>query len=753
MSVLRVLLIAVLAAPTTLAQPPEKFEGAPKNDSQKRAEEARKQFGLAVLLQKQGVFLSAMKAAEEALKLDPDAVPPRRLLAKLYDKVGRPDDAIVMAQSVVERNPADFDDWQTLSQLLHGLGRADEARVALSRGTECESAAKYPQQHLVMLNRLGAWSEKASDFKAAESAARRFVQVLETHRDRFINSSFLSEEDFRSEKADGYERIGRAALGSGHHDAALSAFEQARQVFADRTDAVSKARTHRLHWHLAQVESARGDASAAIGQVQEYLRHVKPGRIEPYRFFAEQFKRLGNVGEGAKRLEAYALRDKDNLPLQLLTAEQIGAAGRFEHAQDFYLNLLKIQVKPEIYGGLFLLYERNGRMPLVLSRLDEHASVLDKDKERNEKTTEKPREHVRAMMAVLAKHPSMVRQLVPLADEERFTQMRQRNLDYNTFERLASLLVRWEDLAGAERLLRESLQRPNRIFRASSDEALLRVLSARRKYADIKSLCEDRLNSVEDNKFLYHYYLDTALAKVGNIQKALEVNEQAVELAFSEGNKFNSRMHRVDILVQGDRSDEALKECDKLLKDFPGARFGRDAQIKSASILSHLRRHEESEQVLRRLLEQDPNDARVCNFLGFELAERNRKLDEAEQLVRRALELDRRAKKFSEAGEDETDPFDQESAAYLDSLAWVLFRKGKLADARQIMEKALAQPDGRDEAALWDHLGDICYRQGDSAKARWAWESAVKFYQADRLPKQDGRPAEVARKLMMLNPK
>src|SRR5205814_7214565 len=140
-----------------------------------------------------------------------------------------------------------------------------------------------------------------------------------------------------------------------------------------------------------------------------------------------------------------------------------------------------------------------------------------------------------------------------------------------------------------------------------------------------------------------------------------------------------------------------LAECEKLLKDYPQPRFTRDIRYRMAAILSNAKRYPESEKELRRLLEQDPNDARACNFLGYELADQSRNLDEAERLVRRAIDLDRQARRSGgEDGDEEVD--DSDSAAYLDSLGWVLFRQGKYAEARQWLEKATAQPDGRQEA-------------------------------------------------------
>src|SRR5262245_32817256 len=624
------LTVICLAAAEAGAQSPDKPEApplAPVTEKEKQELEARKLYAVGALQQKQGLFLSALKSMEECLRLDPDALSPRRMLSTLYLSVARPDDALAMAKSVTERAPDDFEAWQRYGEQLKDLGKTREAVAALGRAVDCTSAAKYPQQLLLLLTQLGSWAEKAQDLEAAERARRRFVAVLDEHRERFRNSGFLNDSDFLAEKADGWEKVGEVCLKSNRHDEALKAFEQAREIFRGRDDETAKARLNRLNWQLAQVHAARGEAREALIHVQEYLRLIKTNSMEPYKLLVEQSRKLGEGAEGPSRLEPFARREPDNLPLQLLLAEQFRDANRFDAAQEQYLKLLKKQIRPEIYQGLFRLCEKFDRVAVVLHKLDEYCIDLDRDKEKDEKKTEIPRKHVAAMMSVLARNPSIVRKLLPLAQTERFNQFRQQNFDYRTYDRLAGLLARWDDLESAENVLREALRatesRPGGFFRASTDEALIQVLMARRKYADVKSICRDRLRTEDLNKFLYHVFLDIALAKLGEIEEALEVNDQAVLLAFSDGNKFYSRMHRVEILQQAGRLDDALAECGKILNEFAVPRFSRRTNLRIATLLSRMQRHEEGEKIVRRLVEQDPNDAEACNFLGYELADRS----------------------------------------------------------------------------------------------------------------------------------
>jgi tetratricopeptide (TPR) repeat protein len=134
--------------------------------------------------------------------------------------------------------------------------------------------------------------------------------------------------------------------------------------------------------------------------------------------------------------------------------------------------------------------------------------------------------------------------------------------------------------------------------------------------------------------------------------------------------------------------------------------------------------YETADKYFRKCLERDPNFAEALNYLGYMWAEQGKKLDEAYELIDKAVKLE------------------PENAAFLDSMAWVLYQQGKAKEALPWMEKALklvTEPD----ATLYDHLGDIYLKLGDKAKARDAWRKSLEI---EKLP-------EVQKKLDALDSK
>jgi len=201
-----------------------------------------------------------------------------------------------------------------------------------------------------------------------------------------------------------------------------------------------------------------------------------------------------------------------------------------------------------------------------------------------------------------------------------------------------------------------------------------------------------------------------------------------------------TRMQKVAVLEIVGRWDEAVVMCRKLLDEFDTPADRARVRYSLASAYWGAKKYAEGEAELRAILDADPDHTGACNDLGYHLAEQGRNLDEAERLIRHAIANDRDDRRRS------GDP-EPESAAYLDSLGWVLFRKGQLGEARVLLEKVTGMPDGAIDPVVWDHLGDVLFRSGEKAKAKTAWEKAAELYLTDSRGKQEGRLDEVKRKL------
>lgn len=112
-------------------------------------------------------------------------------------------------------------------------------------------------------------------------------------------------------------------------------------------------------------------------------------------------------------------------------------------------------------------------------------------------------------------------------------------------------------------------------------------------------------------------------------------------------------------------------------------------------------RYERAEELFYQSLERDPDNAETYNYLAYMWAENDMKLDLAKTYVLRALE-------------DRPD-----SGAFIDTLGWIYYKKGRYEDAYREIRRALELLP--DDPEILDHLGDIYHAldKPDKAIAKW----------------------------------
>ncbi|WP_416546185.1 hypothetical protein ACHEXK_11190 [Limnohabitans sp. DCL3] len=121
-------------------------------------------------------------------------------------------------------------------------------------------------------------------------------------------------------------------------------------------------------------------------------------------------------------------------------------------------------------------------------------------------------------------------------------------------------------------------------------------------------------------------------------------------------------------------------------------------------VCEKLKRFDEMEVLLRKLMTLAPQEPHAFNALGYSLADRNIRLDEALQLIEQAVQL---------APQD----------AYIqDSLGWVKFRRGEPSEALEILKAAYkAKPD----AEIAAHLGEVLWVMGQEKEAGTVWREGL----------------------------
>jgi tetratricopeptide (TPR) repeat protein len=523
------------------------------------------------------------------------------------------------------------------------------------------------------------------------------------------------------------------------YDRGLSLFAEAEKKYP--------VLSRRLDYHLAKVHAEQGNPERALQSVDAYLS-TQPLGAEAYELRIKLLKELHREGEIVPSLKAYSDVDSKNVALHLLLARQCAAFGKWDDAEAIYRGMAEESPGAEIYHGLFDAYRNQGGrgMEKVLRMLDDAIARSVPGKGRRPQLDSQSGVQARAMLTALREDAALARALVAVAQQ---AVQQGQSLEMQTEYFLAILAYRGKQLPQAEDFFRRAV--------AQNDDAqrepalyggLLEVLWLEHKYQAVVEVCRAGLRRGKiTNQALFYERLPRALVLLDKADEALVEAEKAVAAATDE-NRLMFRLLRLWVLSREGRTEQALREGQAMLKETIRAADIRDIRIRLYELYTDAGDISRAEDVLQAMLRADPGDALVNNNLGYLWAEQGKNLDEAERLIRKAMALVReqnRSVGFAE--EQETG----ENAAYVDSLGWVLFRRGQLKEAQHWLEHAATLPGGEDDPTVWEHLGELYLRLGEAQRARTALQKALLLYETEKRRKKDGHRKQVEEKLKLLD--
>jgi tetratricopeptide (TPR) repeat protein len=125
----------------------------------------------------------------------------------------------------------------------------------------------------------------------------------------------------------------------------------------------------------------------------------------------------------------------------------------------------------------------------------------------------------------------------------------------------------------------------------------------------------------------------------------------------------------------------------------------------------------QAEEYFKKSLTLAPDFAETLNYLGYMWAEHGTNLVQARELIEKAVKAE------------------PKNAAFLDSLAWVLFKLDQPKEALPYALKA-AELTEQPDATLYDHLGDIYAALKQPEQAREAWRKSVSLEPNDEIRKK-----------------
>jgi tetratricopeptide (TPR) repeat protein len=743
-------------APEFFAQPGEQpaqpfVPLRPSTVDDRRRIEAVRLYSAARALEDQRAWSDAVNLLQEALKLDPDSLAIARRLSRIYiGALARPDMALQFGKRVLAIEPGDT---ETLSQLVDYYKKNDPpgAEAILNEVLANPKLDAHAPGRLLAEFELGKLF--SGRLHQTEKAADAYAKVLVALDDKSANR--LSPADLArvlgNDPATAYLNFGLVFLEAKKLELAVKALERGL-VYDEENYQISLVLADTL------VKLNKGEQALAL--IDRHIERQTPF-VEAYELLAKVLKSLNREKEITPRLEAAARRDSKNVPLQYFLADRYRETGQNEKAELLYKELLTSQPTPQTYRALVAsLLKRKKAADLL--RVTSEAWLRPESQEA-----------IKPQLAAAAADDGIAEAIL---DEG----IKQSTDAAHSLTKSAQLILsiiannpgpnstnknrRLEKLLHLQRLILE--QNPNEVVYLEVVDTLRRLGN----YADAATTVEQLLAKYPNAKgvrtltFLADYH-----RRAGHVEAAKATLREAMKLDPGDG---ESQLLLVDVLRQSGQIDDAMQILKKAIAKEPNnpvyeltlgdllTKLGRDDEAIKV-FESMLKRHADNDQVLsyirqnlsivyvnkgdyakgeaqlELLLERNPDDPGPNNDLGYLYAEQGKNLDKAESMIRKALQED------------------PESFSYLDSLGWVLFKRGKLKEALEPMRKAADQMKTEMErrgsgpdSTIFEHLGDIYFQLQQLEKASDAWREAAKAAAA-AVP-ADKRLTEIRKKLETL---
>jgi tetratricopeptide (TPR) repeat protein len=156
-----------------------------------------------------------------------------------------------------------------------------------------------------------------------------------------------------------------------------------------------------------------------------------------------------------------------------------------------------------------------------------------------------------------------------------------------------------------------------------------------------------------------------------------------------------------ELLMSGEYFQAGFDLLSETLLQHPGT----DTLLYARSMFSDkLGNLDMTEQDLRAMLVNNPDNPLALNALGYSLTNHSKRYEEARQLISKALTL------------KPNDP------AIMDSLGWVEFKLGRIVRALELLTKAYQLFPDHEVAA---HLGEVLWHAGKQSEAQAIWQQGL----------------------------
>ena len=588
----------------------------------------------------------ASKAIDEyrlAIEADPTSEYLTSGLAELYAKTGRIRDAVVEAQTILKRDPNNLEAHKLLGRIyLRSLGDAQASGSTANSGTDNILKLAIEQYEEIL--------------KLEPDSVENHLLLGRLYR---LNNDLLkAENEFKTAvKIDPSSEDAATTLALLYTEENDST--RAAQVLSSVPDASRSAKLYSVLGYTYEQQKQYKKAIDAYRKAVELDRD----NLDAVRGLAQNLMNDGQTEAALEQYKVIADANPEDAQTYLRMAEIYRRTGKFDLALD---NLNKAQsMVPEsleVPYELAAVYQAQGRY-------DEAEQALQDLLKKTEKSDGNYNQDDKSRRAVFLERLGAI--------------YRDKNNNQLALDTFRKMLVLGDE--NAARGYQEIIQ-------------TYRQAKQWQQATDAAREATDKLPSDRDLKMAYA----GQIAEMGQADQGISQVKALLKGTPEDREAYISLAEMYGRLKQWPEAESAL---DQAYKDSTRDEDRQYVDFLRGAAYERQKKYDQAEEIFRKVLAADPQNAAVLNYLGYMLVDRGQKLDESLIMIKKAVELE------------------PANAAYLDSLGWAYFKLGNYELAEDNLNKA-AQHMGTDPT-VQEHLGDLYQKTGRLKLAASHWERSL----------------------------
>jgi len=636
-------------------------------------------------------------AANTPRKADKSAAYYHYSVAHMYEELvaiyGRPEfanKAIEEYRMAIENDPGSEYLTAGLAELYAKTGRIREAV------TEAQDILKRDPNNLEAHKLLGRiYLRSLPDLQAGAQSSEILKRAIEQYE-------YIVK--LEPKNAEGHILLGRLYRVDNQLLQAEQEFKTAAQLTPDSEEAVSM---------LAYLYNDEGDSTKAADLLNKIPEVQRTSKM--YATLGYSYEQLKDYKNAVKAYKKAVDMDRDNLDAARGLAQNLLNDNQPQAALEAYKQIAEADPHDlHTYMSMAEIYRRQGKFDQALEALKKADAEVQDSQE------------VPYNMAVIYQAQGRFDDAIQVL-QSLLAKGEKPAGDYTSQEK-NNRSVLLERLGGIYR----DTGRPQQAvdtFRKMiplSDEAAARAygqmidtLREAKRWSDATAIAQEATQKLPKDKDLKAAYAGQ-LADNGKVDEGVNLIKSMLTGGPEDRGVYIALANLYSRVRRWPESEEAIQKAEALStrqeeKDY--------ISFIAGSIYERQKKYDKAEELFKKVVANDPNNAAALNYLGYMLADHGTRLEEALNYIRKAVQLD------------------PQNGAYLDSLGWAYYRLGNYTQSEENLRKAVERL--QNDPTVLEHMGDLLQKTDRLKLATVYWERALNEY--NKSMAGDVEPGDVAK--------